>query len=66
MLISVVVVSMFAYQNMNYDILNEKFLEKSGYALGFTEDIAKLDDDSEIYYIEGPDNGPTSLLHGQQ
>ena len=66
-LISVVVVSMFAYQNMNYDILNEKFLEKSGYALGFTEDIAKLDDDSEIYYIEGPDNGPELLLlHGQQ
>ena len=65
-LISVVVVSMFAYQNMNYDILNEKFLEKSGYALGFTEDIAKLDDDSRVYYIEAGQWSGTSLLHGQQ
>jgi pimeloyl-ACP methyl ester carboxylesterase len=52
---------------MNYDYLNEHFLEKKGYKLGFTENTAKLNDGSEIYYIEGPNNGPKLLLlHGQQ
>ena len=63
----IIFVAVFAYRNLNYDYLNEKFLVKKGYKLGFTENIAKLDDDSEIYYIEGPDNGPKLLLlHGQQ
>jgi pimeloyl-ACP methyl ester carboxylesterase len=67
LLVIIAAIGIFAYRNMNYDFLNEKFLEKKGYKLGFTEDIAKLDDGSEIYYIEGPDNGPNLLLlHGQQ
>ncbi len=66
-LTAVIAVSIFAYRNMNYDFLNENFLEEKGYRLGFTENIAKLDDGSEIYYIEGPNNGPNLLLlHGQQ
>ncbi|NLK55835.1 MAG: alpha/beta hydrolase [Bacteroidales bacterium] len=57
----------FAYRNMNHDVLNERFLEKTGYKLGFTEGMAQLDDGSEIYYIEGPNKGPKLLLlHGQQ
>lgn len=64
---SMIAVGAFAYRNMNYDFFNDKFLDKKGYRLGFTEDVAKLDDGSEIYYIEGPDNGPKLLLlHGQQ
>ncbi|NLL92231.1 MAG: alpha/beta hydrolase [Ruminococcaceae bacterium] len=60
-------VAVFAYRNMNYDFFNDKFLEKKGFKLGFTENIAELDDGSEIYYLEGPDNGPNLLLlHGQQ
>jgi len=63
----IIFVAVFAYRNLNYDYLNEKFLVKKGYKLGFTENIAKLPDGSEIYYIEGPDNGPKLLLlHGQQ
>ncbi|MGI6462322.1 MAG: alpha/beta fold hydrolase [Candidatus Scatomorpha sp.] len=60
-------VGVFAYRNMSYDMLNEKFLEKKGFKLGFSEKIVKLNDGSEIYYIEGPNNGPSLLLlHGQQ
>ncbi len=63
----IIAVGIFAYRNMSYDILNENFLEKKGYKLGFTENVAKLDDGSEIYYIKGPNNGPKLiLLHGQQ
>jgi pimeloyl-ACP methyl ester carboxylesterase len=62
-----VAIIIFAYRNMNYDILNEGFLKKKGFKLGFTEHIAKLEDGSEIYYLEGPNNGPNLLLlHGQQ
>lgn len=62
-----IAIAIFAYINMNYDYLNENFLEKKGYKLGFTENTAKLNDGSEIYYIEGPNNGPKLLLlHGQQ
>ena len=57
----------FAYRNLTYDYLNEHFLEKSGFKAGFTENVAKLEDGSEIYYIKGPENGPSLLLlHGQQ
>jgi hypothetical protein len=60
-------VGIFAYRNVNYDFFNEKFLEKKGFKLGFAERIAKPEDGSEIYYLEGPDNGPKLLLlHGQQ
>lgn len=60
-------VAIFAYRNLNYDYLNENFLETTGYKFGFTENFARLDDGSELYYIKGPDNGPTLLLlHGQQ
>lgn len=63
----ILAVVIFAYRNLNYDFFNKNFLKKRGYKLGFTENIAKLNDDSEIYYIEGPNNGPTLLLlHGQQ
>ena len=66
-LIVIMAIGIFAYINLHYDYLNEKFLEKKGYKLGFTENVAKLDDGSEIYYIEGPNNGPKLLLlHGQQ
>ncbi|HHX13430.1 MAG TPA: alpha/beta hydrolase [Clostridiales bacterium] len=66
-LTAIIAVGIFAYRNMNYDILNENFLEKRGYKSGFTENMAELDDGSEIYYLEGPDNGPKLLLlHGQQ
>lgn len=66
-LTAIVAIAVFAYRNLNYDYLNDKFLEKKGYKLGFSENVAKLDDGSEIYYIEGPDNGPKLLLlHGQQ
>ncbi|NMA18565.1 MAG: alpha/beta hydrolase [Clostridiaceae bacterium] len=65
--ILIVAAVIFAYRNMNYDYLNENFLEKKGFKLGFSENIASLDDGSEIYYIEGPDNGSNLLLlHGQQ
>ncbi len=60
-------VGAFAYRNLNYDYLNEKFLKRTGYKFGFTENFTKLEDGSEIYYIKGPDNGPALLLlHGQQ
>ena len=36
-LILTIAIGIFAYRNMNYDYLNEKFLEKKGYKLGFTE-----------------------------
>lgn len=66
-LTAIVAIAVFAYRNLNYDYLNDKFLEKKGYKLGFSKNVAKLDDGSEIYYIEGPDNGPKLLLfHGQQ
>ena len=66
-LTAIVAITVFAYRNLNYDYLNDKFLEKKGYKLGFSENVAKLDDGSEIYYIEGPDNGSKLLLlHGQQ
>jgi pimeloyl-ACP methyl ester carboxylesterase len=66
-LIVAVAISVFAYRNMNYDFFNENFLEKGRVKLGFTENIATLDDGSEIYYLEGPNNGPKLLLlHGQQ
>ncbi|NMD37773.1 MAG: alpha/beta hydrolase [Christensenellaceae bacterium] len=66
-LLIIIGIIFFAYRNMHYDILNEHFLEKNGYKLGFKEGMAQLDDGSEIYYIEGPDNGPKLLLlHGQQ
>ncbi len=67
LIIILILVSIFAYRNMSYDIKNERFLEKKGYNLGFLEYIVILDDGSEIYYIEGPKNGPALLLlHGQQ
>ncbi len=60
-------VCVFAYRNLNFDYLNANFLEESGYRLGFTEDMARLEGGLEIYYIEGPNNGPKLLLlHGQQ
>lgn len=63
----IIAIAIFAYRNMNYDYLNEDFLEKEGFKLGFRENIFKLKDGSEIYYIEGPNNGPSLLLlHGQQ
>lgn len=66
-LVVTIAVGIFAYINLNYDYQNEKFLEKTGYKLGFTENIAKLDDGSEIYYIENSNNAPKLLLiHGQQ
>ena len=66
-LIVAVAISVFAYRNMNYDFFNENFLEKRGVKLGFIENIATLDDGSEFYYLEGPNNGPKLLLlHGQQ
>jgi pimeloyl-ACP methyl ester carboxylesterase len=66
-LVIIIAVGIFAYRNMHYDYLNTKFMEKKGFSLGFTEHVAKLDDSSEIYYIEGPNNGPNLLLlHGQQ
>ncbi|HQL57997.1 MAG TPA: hypothetical protein PLN07_10415 [Myxococcota bacterium] len=58
-------VCVFAYRNLNFDYLNASFLEESGYKLGFTEDMARLEGGLEIYYIEGPNNGPKLLLlHG--
>jgi len=67
LIIILILISIFAYRNMSYDIKNERFLEKKGYNLGFLEYIVILDDGSEIYYIEGPKNGPVLLLlHGQQ
>ncbi len=66
-LIAMIAVGIFAYRNMNYDYLNESFLKKKGYKLGFTENFVKSDDGSEIYYIERPNNAPKLLLlHGQQ
>ncbi|MDD3739080.1 MAG: alpha/beta hydrolase [Lentimicrobiaceae bacterium] len=66
-LIALIAVGIFAYRNMNYDYLNESFLKKKGYKLSFTENFAKSDDGSEIYYIERPNNAPKLLLlHGQQ
>jgi pimeloyl-ACP methyl ester carboxylesterase len=63
----IIAVGIFAYRNMNHDYSNEKFLEKTGRKLGFREGTAQLNDGSEIYYLEGPNNGPKLLLlHGQQ
>ncbi len=66
-LLAIIAISIFAYRNLNYDYFNKDFLKKTGYKLGFTENTAILDDGSDIYYIEGPNNGPALLLlHGQQ
>lgn len=62
-----IAVGIFAYRNLTYDYLNEKWFTKKGKKLGFNENIATLEDGLEIYYIEGPNNGPKLLLlHGQQ
>ncbi|MGI6260157.1 MAG: alpha/beta hydrolase [Anaerolineaceae bacterium] len=66
-LLAIIAISIFAYRNLNYDYFNANFMNKTGYKLGFTENTAILDDGSEIYCIEGPNNGPALLLlHGQQ
>jgi pimeloyl-ACP methyl ester carboxylesterase len=66
-LLAIIAISIFAYRNLNYDYFNANFMNKAGDKLGFTENTALLDDGSEIYYIEGPNNGPALLLlHGQQ
>ncbi len=66
-LILAAAIGLFAYRNLSYDYINEHFLEKKGYKLGFTDNTIKLEDGSELYYIEGPENGPSLLLlHGQQ
>jgi pimeloyl-ACP methyl ester carboxylesterase len=66
-LVAILAITIFAYRNFNYDFGNKNFLKKKGYKLGFNENIIKLNDGAEIYYIEGPNNGPNLLLlHGQQ
>lgn len=66
-LLIVTAIGIFAYRNLSFDYLNENFLEQEGNKLGFTENATILEDGSEIYYIEGPNNGPKLLLlHGQQ
>ena len=37
LIIILILISIFAYRNMSYDIKNERFLEKKGYNLGFLE-----------------------------
>ncbi|MDI9498341.1 MAG: alpha/beta hydrolase [Bacillota bacterium] len=60
-------VLIFVCRNLSHDYLHEDFLEKTGHKLGFHADLAVLPDGSEIYYLEGPNNGPPLLLlHGQQ
>lgn len=66
-LILVAAICVFAYRNLSYSVHNEDFLQKKGYKLGFIENTISLEDGSDIYYIEGPNNGPNLLLlHGQQ
>ncbi len=66
-LLITIAIIIFAYRNMNADFFNADFMKKTGYKSGFTENTAILEDGSEIYYIEGPNNGPALLLlHGQQ
>lgn len=66
-LVAILAIGIFAYRNLIYDYLNESFLDKAGYKIGFIEGVTKLEEGSEIYYIEGPKNGPSLLLlHGQQ
>ncbi len=56
----------FAYRNLNYDYVNDRFMEKKGAAIGFREQIYITEDGSEIAYLEGPDKGePLLLIHGQ-
>lgn len=66
-LIFTLTLGLFAYRNLTYAPNHEDFLEKKGYALGFTEHTVSLEDGSEMSYLEGPDHGPCLLLlHGQQ
>lgn len=59
-------ISAFAYRNLNYDYGNDRFMENKGEDLGFTEKTYHTGDGSEISYLEGPDKGePLLLIHGQ-
>jgi pimeloyl-ACP methyl ester carboxylesterase len=59
---SAVALSVYAYQNMQYD---KKPLEKT-FSAGYDEKQATLADGTILNYGEGPDNGPALLLiHGQ-
>ncbi|MBG9986178.1 alpha/beta hydrolase [Facklamia sp. DSM 111018] len=59
-------VCLYAWRNLNYDYTGQKFMEKEGVRLGFKEKTYWLEGEREIYYLEGPDNGPELvLLHGQ-
>lgn len=57
-----IVLSVFGYNNLNYDVKAMKQVNKAG----FTERLVELDNGLVINYAEGPDNGPNLLLiHGQ-
>ncbi len=61
-----VLVSTFAYRNLNYDYGNDRFMENKGLAIGFQEKTYRTKDGSEIAYLEGPSKGePLLLIHGQ-
>ncbi len=64
--VSIALLTVFAYRNLYYDYGNDRFMEKKGAAIGFREQIYITEDGSEIAYLEGPDNGdPLLLIHGQ-
>lgn len=56
----------FSYRNLTYDYGNDRFLERRGAGLGFSEKTYTTLSGHEISYLEGPANGPPLLLiHGQ-
>ncbi len=62
----IVGVAIYAYRNVTVDITGDRFLERKGARLGFSEKQFQLADGSVLNYGEGPNNGPPLLLlHGQ-
>ncbi len=62
LLIGIISISVYAYQNMNYD---KRPLQKT-YHAGYEEKQVTLEDGTVLNYVEGPYNGPPLLLiHGQ-
>lgn len=64
--IVVILISVYAFRNLNYDYGNDHFFDQKGEKLGFSEKVFQTKDGNEICYYEGPNNGiPILMIHGQ-